>query len=901
MELDTNIQIDSPTLLEWAKVYRQLGLSSIGCKNKVPVGGSWKQYQKRIPTVEEQPGLLKGAEQIAIICGSVSGYVEVIDVDCKNDPQGMALFDSLWGEIVDYYKSSPPPFAVESTPSGGMHISYRNEGPIDGNTKLAHRNQNGKRLCTIETRGEGGYFVCAPSPRYKLLLGSFENLPTISSTERADILDICRSFSDPEVTHLQEERKEKTPNVDYRQLPGDAYNADLNHPILEVLSNAGWTLARDDGSQAYLKRLGSTNRWGATYHYQKRILYVFSSSAELAGDQAYSPFKAYTFLVHKGSFREAAKDLRSKGYGIPFTEIEKSAITRAADCYRNGFDLDLIQKILKDDYNLFEASEISPILETAKTLSETFPHVFWVSDKKGVIKIDRLLLLRFVRSQGFFLLGPKNDDKKAVIQVVSEARLIRRIADDTLRKYVEQWVCENLDTALADNVVRALLSFPAEGWKNITKHLPDIDKIKVLRDTRDESFIPFKNGIVTITKECVRLMNYNELPEGVFIWEREICPSSFPDEELPMEIAERTDAYIFIKRIAGISPDLDALSLDELQNKHPERFRALTAFFWGIGYFLSTFKDPNLPLCPIFEEENTDSAEGGGTGKGILMKMIGFIRSTIIIPCRTWNPDKNFAFQRIHDRVRNVILDDAPQNFPLEKVYNLGTEGVEVEEKHKGAVFIDYEDSCKWGITTNYSLLTKGNHGDRRFVKIPLSRYFSKSHKPIDEFGHLLFLDWSPDEWVGFYQVMCNCIKFYLSSPVPVTIPMSNDRLIKRVRQQYNDDFFEWGQKMISGNGWKLLTSSVQGYVPLRSLFEHYESETNDKKTFQSNSAFGRAVAEFCKSFAIHVDRETISAGMLKGSTEVRFRVEDASSTASSTESTNHLGGDVSGDDLLPF
>ena len=47
------------------------------------------------------------------------------------------------------------------------------EEPVDGNLKLARGIRGGKEKTLIETRGEGGLFLCAPSPGYHLVQGAF--------------------------------------------------------------------------------------------------------------------------------------------------------------------------------------------------------------------------------------------------------------------------------------------------------------------------------------------------------------------------------------------------------------------------------------------------------------------------------------------------------------------------------------------------------------------------------------------------------------------------------------------------------------------------------------------------------------------------------------------------------
>ena len=106
---------------------------------------------------------------------------------------------------------------IETSQSGGRHVIYRCSELVSGNLKLAQRLIPAERgqagvvddsphvprnaadrdevaPCTlIETRGEGGLFLCAPTPGYELCQGSLTALPVLNPTERAILLEAaCR-------------------------------------------------------------------------------------------------------------------------------------------------------------------------------------------------------------------------------------------------------------------------------------------------------------------------------------------------------------------------------------------------------------------------------------------------------------------------------------------------------------------------------------------------------------------------------------------------------------------------------------------------------------------------------------------------------------------------------------
>ena len=254
------------TLLQVAKDYTAHGLSVIPCKQKRPVIGSWSQYQEAPPTVVELEKMFaKGADQIAVICGKVSGNLEVIDIDLKNDDTG-ELWDALWGDIVEYFNNGMPLLAV-FTPSGGAHLYYRCS-VIEGNQKLASKPKDSRPVVLIETRGEGGYVIAPPSAGYRTDF-DLSTIVEITPDQRADILDICRKYN-----QVFKTEKAKVSNVQasaYMETPWDAYNNDLTDPWMEVLLSNGWHTTYSKYGRVYFSKDGSDSKNKANWSEEKRL------------------------------------------------------------------------------------------------------------------------------------------------------------------------------------------------------------------------------------------------------------------------------------------------------------------------------------------------------------------------------------------------------------------------------------------------------------------------------------------------------------------------------------------------------------------------------------------------------------------------------------------------------
>jgi hypothetical protein len=331
-------------MIETAQTYLDAGLSvlpAIGAQKR-PAVAEWKSYQQRRPTAAEvRAWFSNGHSALCLVCGQVSGNLEMLDFDA-----GGELYEP-WREAV---REAAPGLlerlVIEATPSGGRHVAYRNQVAVCGNLKLAQRRIEtpsdepvtigGKKhvprkdgdgrwhvlLTLIETRGEGGLFLCAPSPGYGLLQGDFTNLPVLTAEERDILLSAAWALN--EYVPAPEPIPAGCSNL---ARPGDDYAA--RGDVRAVLAKHGWTLVRA-GENEYWRRPGKTAGWSATL--KDRVFYVFSSSAApFEPNKAYSPFAVYAHLEHNGDFAAAARALRAEGYGGDDPAVDLTGIVGVAD------------------------------------------------------------------------------------------------------------------------------------------------------------------------------------------------------------------------------------------------------------------------------------------------------------------------------------------------------------------------------------------------------------------------------------------------------------------------------------------------------------------------------------------------------------------------------------------
>lgn len=299
--------------IEAAQLARACGISVVPPAqdgSKRPDVPSWAKYQRtRANEAEVDAWYSNGRTGVGWVTGAVSGNLEVIDFD---DRSAFAEFKRLCADsglsnlleriMLGYLEYSP----------NGAHIAYRCD-EIAGNTKLA---QAKDRKSLIETRGEGGFIIVAPSsggvnPKgvYALESGGPDTIATITPDERRSLFEVAKILDE---TIAPEEHRPTTPRG-FDDRPGDDFNAKAEwSDVLE-----GWTKVSTRLGVTSWRRPGKKYGISATTnHAGTDLLYVFSTSTEFEAERGYNKFSAYSILHHDGDFRAAARELSLQGYGV---------------------------------------------------------------------------------------------------------------------------------------------------------------------------------------------------------------------------------------------------------------------------------------------------------------------------------------------------------------------------------------------------------------------------------------------------------------------------------------------------------------------------------------------------------------------------------------------------------
>jgi hypothetical protein len=294
--------------------------------SKAPID-LWKRYQReRADVATIRAWYANGRTGVGAVMGAVSQHTTLFEFERYEIYQAYkrAAEAAGIGATVDRIERG----YAERTPGGGVHWYYRTDR-ARGSTRLAKRpkapdemRHAGDRWAVlIETKGEGGYAVMAPSAgtvhptgrAYEVLSGSVAGIVAITDEEEAQLWTLARTFDETPPETDGERLREWSGNRGSGGRPGDLFAQRASWR--EILVPHGWRAVYSHGDVTAWRRPGKDRGISATTNYRgSDLLYVFSTSTAFEAERGYGKFSAYAVLNHGGDFQQAARTLADEGY-----------------------------------------------------------------------------------------------------------------------------------------------------------------------------------------------------------------------------------------------------------------------------------------------------------------------------------------------------------------------------------------------------------------------------------------------------------------------------------------------------------------------------------------------------------------------------------------------------------
>jgi len=382
--------------------------------------------------------------------------------------------------------------------------------------------------------------------------------------------------------------------------------------------------------------------------------------------------------------------------------------------------------------------------------------IFW--SENGQPKILHVRLLKFLESIGYVKV--KIGENNYIFAKMLNNRL-SKATEAQMANDVKDYLIQNKKDEVLEVFVKGVGSYIASKKLDMLNSIQNIND----RDTHLCSWFYFNNCYCEITKDEITSKDYGTLENP--IWENRIIQQSYTNP------TEKGQFEMFCENITG---------------KDKDRLLALKTI---LGYLLHRNKEVGEPKAIIFYDENMgqNNQAHGGTGKTLLSLALKNCREVEIFDAKDIKEGSWFRNQRLELTTDVLVYDDLKRHYSFEKFFPMVTSGIEVERKRERAFHIDFKDSPKLLISSNYYVSGPGGESDeRRRHEFEIINYYNQHFTPEMEFGNRFFgAQWEEGEWNKFYHFMMSCCQEYLQHglySVP-TINLAKNKLLDGLNEKF--------------------------------------------------------------------------------------------------------------------
>jgi len=364
-----------------AKEYEELGLAPVPAEVRADNCEIKARWQNDFQSVENWAHYFKSQNGIGLKLGKASGSLQVIDVDQKHDATA-----SLSARFLEAIKIMLPDvwdgFYIEETRSGGLHLFMQREGEAKSKfvpAKTIDTNKDGREgvFALIEVLGEGNMAFTHPTPNYRILQGSIEEIPTITDAHFDELISVCKSFNELPEQEIVAQDYDYPSDVDPNDMrPGSIFNKTVDpKKFAAFLVQHDWKVVKCMGEKYWFTRPGKDEGVSATFNHDgNRLFCVFTTSTEFEAEnppkegevngtqKGYTPFSVVSKLMFNDDFKKCTAFLVERGFVNPgaWEDVDPLETVKA-----KPFDLESILPAGCEEFKQFvgevaESYQVSP-------------------------------------------------------------------------------------------------------------------------------------------------------------------------------------------------------------------------------------------------------------------------------------------------------------------------------------------------------------------------------------------------------------------------------------------------------------------------------------------------------------------------------------------------------------
>jgi len=313
---------------------------------------------------------------------------------------------------------------------------------------------------------------------------------------------------------------------------------------------------------------------------------------------------------------------------------------------------------------------------------------------------------------------------------------------------------------------------------NVLQHsftLLEPNPLVYYKDTKTSFGLPFENGFFyfdEVDTMEIKRKEYSEV-NGFF--------APHPMQKRQFQYTNEIGDYeLFIQRISTGVKDYSETTDEDKQT--------ITAFHSMIGYLCHNFKIKDTTQAIILTDEGAnDETRNGGRGKSLVGDGVKQVTKTLQKGGDEFRGDYIHNYADLEKSSNVYFIDDVPAKFNYNDLYTQITQGINVQPKGKQAVQIEFEDTPKFLVTSNWIVRSEDNDSSthRRFTEYKVKPYYNIKNRPRDEFGKLFFDDWDGVEWNKYYSFIFRCVNVYLKHGI---IKIKYDKTLDNFNASFGND-----------------------------------------------------------------------------------------------------------------
>lgn len=582
---------------------------------------------------------------------------------------------------------------------------------------------------------------------YNALVEYFNNEKL--DTSGSDVSRFCFESYDPDIyvnpdcfTWLEKEEEEiENIGSDYSKVIVPLKSENQIIQRLQTWFDKKYGVRKGDRNNNVFKFAAALNDFGIPQHTADQYLKQYVSDG-------FNESEIQKIIV--SAYKRGASE-----YGTKFFEDHNLHKQIEKEVRSGKKNVDIKKRLEKNNVKLDDVNDIVENIKNNLEVSE-----FWYYDDKNKIRLSPHKFKFYLEQNNFIKYFPT--DSQTFTFIKKEQNLIEETNEKRIKDYVLEDLLNRPDIGYGPYDFMA--GNPSYFNINYLSML-DSAEIKLKEDTKNEGFLYYKNCAVRITKDSVQEIDYLDL-DG-YVWKNQIINRDF------VKIDHHSSEFRkFIWLVSG---------------QNVEKYNSFKSV---IGYLLHSFKTSSRNRAIIFNDETISDNPNGGSGKGLLWNALAKMKKISMIDGKTFDFTKSFPYQTVSTDCQILVFDDVKKNFSFESLFSVITEGITLEYKGQDAIKIPVEKSPKILITTNYTIGGLGGSHERRKFEVEMSSYFNNNHTPEDEFGHMLFDDWSDKEWSTFDSYMINCLQGFLKTGL-ISHEFNNLDIRKFIKNT-NMEFYEW-------------------------------------------------------------------------------------------------------------